>query len=218
MPPIIGTAMRCITSEPVPVLHMIGSKPAMMATTVIIFGRTRSTAPRMMAAFRSARVKGRCAAAHSALHLGEGVVEIDEHHDARLGRDARQCNEPHGYRDRKVEAQRPQQPEPAYQREWQGQHDDQGFGERPEVQIEQQEYDQQRDRDDNLEPGLGPLQVFELSAPGHVIAGRECHACRDGLLRFGDIAAEVAIPDVDEDVSGELAVLGADGRRAARRA
>ena len=49
MPPIIGTAMRCMTSEPVPVLHMMGSSPAMMATTVIIFGRTRSTAPTMMA-------------------------------------------------------------------------------------------------------------------------------------------------------------------------
>ena len=49
MPPIIGTAMRCMISEPVPVLHMIGSRPAMIATTVIIFGRTRSTAPSMMA-------------------------------------------------------------------------------------------------------------------------------------------------------------------------
>ena len=49
MPPIIGTAMRCMISEPVPVLHMIGNRPAMMATTVIIFGRTRSTAPSMMA-------------------------------------------------------------------------------------------------------------------------------------------------------------------------
>ena len=50
MPPIIGTAMRCITSAPVPWLHMMGSSPAMMAATVIIFGRTRSTAPDMMAA------------------------------------------------------------------------------------------------------------------------------------------------------------------------
>ena len=49
MPPIIGTAMRCMTSEPVPVLHMMGSRPAMMATTVIILGRTRSTAPIMIA-------------------------------------------------------------------------------------------------------------------------------------------------------------------------
>jgi hypothetical protein len=30
----------CTISEPVPVLRMIGSRPAMMATTVIIFGRT----------------------------------------------------------------------------------------------------------------------------------------------------------------------------------
>jgi hypothetical protein len=35
MPPIIGTAMRCITSAPVPWAHMIGSNPAMMAQTVI---------------------------------------------------------------------------------------------------------------------------------------------------------------------------------------
>jgi len=32
MPPIMGTAMRCMISDPVPVLHMIGSKPAMMAS------------------------------------------------------------------------------------------------------------------------------------------------------------------------------------------
>ena len=56
MPPTMGTAIRRISSEPVPVLHKIGSKPAMMAVTVIIFGRTRSTAPDMMAARRSARV------------------------------------------------------------------------------------------------------------------------------------------------------------------
>ena len=49
MPPIIGTAMRCMISEPAPVLHMIGSSQAMIATTVIIFGRTRSTAPSMIA-------------------------------------------------------------------------------------------------------------------------------------------------------------------------
>ncbi len=49
MPPTIGAAMRLITSEPVPVPHMIGSRPAMIATTVIIFGRTRSTAPSMTA-------------------------------------------------------------------------------------------------------------------------------------------------------------------------
>ena len=48
MPPIIGTAVRCVTSDPVPVLHRMGSSPAVMAMTVIILGRTRSTAPSMM--------------------------------------------------------------------------------------------------------------------------------------------------------------------------
>jgi len=46
MPPIIGTAMRCMTSEPVPVLQRMGKRPAMIAKTVIILGRTRSTAPK----------------------------------------------------------------------------------------------------------------------------------------------------------------------------
>jgi hypothetical protein len=49
MPPTIGAAMRRITSEPAPTLHMIGKRPAMIATTVIIFGRTRSTAPSITA-------------------------------------------------------------------------------------------------------------------------------------------------------------------------
>jgi hypothetical protein len=31
------------------VLHMMGSRPPIIATTVIIFGRTRSTAPTMIA-------------------------------------------------------------------------------------------------------------------------------------------------------------------------
>jgi hypothetical protein len=36
-------------SAPVPVLHMIGRRPAKIVTTVIIFGRTRSTAPSITA-------------------------------------------------------------------------------------------------------------------------------------------------------------------------
>jgi len=45
MPPIIGAAMRCITSAPVPLDHMIGNRPAKMTATVIAFGHIRSTAP-----------------------------------------------------------------------------------------------------------------------------------------------------------------------------
>ncbi len=45
MPPTMGAAMRRMVSEPVPVPHMMGSSPAMIAVTVIILGRTRKTAP-----------------------------------------------------------------------------------------------------------------------------------------------------------------------------
>ncbi len=45
MPPTIGAAIRFITSAPVPLLHMIGSSPARITHAVMIFGRTRLTAP-----------------------------------------------------------------------------------------------------------------------------------------------------------------------------
>ena len=54
MPPTIGTAMRRISSEPVPVPHRIGKSPAMMAIPLIIFARTRLAAPATIARSRSA--------------------------------------------------------------------------------------------------------------------------------------------------------------------
>ena len=100
-----------MTSDPVPVLHMIGKSPAMIATTVIIFGAhafdrashdrgmqigTRELSP-LRRAFRS--------------DLVESMVEIDEHHDARFRCDACQRNiEPDGHSNGKIETEPPQQP------------------------------------------------------------------------------------------------------------
>jgi hypothetical protein len=56
IPPIIGAAMRFMTLAPVPVPHRIGSSPIIVDATVIIFGRTRSTAPSITAAYSSAVV------------------------------------------------------------------------------------------------------------------------------------------------------------------
>ena len=56
IPPIIGAAIRFITLAPVPLDHMIGKSPAMIAVTVMILGRTRSTAPSMTASYRSRSV------------------------------------------------------------------------------------------------------------------------------------------------------------------
>ena len=56
-PPIIGAAMRFITSAPAPWLHMIGSNPNKIAITVIILGRMRFTAPSLIASRRSSIVE-----------------------------------------------------------------------------------------------------------------------------------------------------------------
>ena len=87
MPPIIGTAIRCMISEPAPVLHMIGSRPAMIATTVIIFGRTRSTAPHDGI---TEIVTGEPAAfgRASGPDFLQGIIEVDQHHDAGFRGDA----------------------------------------------------------------------------------------------------------------------------------
>ena len=71
----------------------------MIATTVIIFGRTRSTAPCMMASCEVApRVKDDTfeKAARASCISDKRVVEVDQHHDARLGRDTRKRDEAHG--------------------------------------------------------------------------------------------------------------------------
>src|SRR5581483_4475760 len=53
MPPIIGAAMRFITSAPLPVDHMIGTSPRNITETVMTFGRRRLTAPCRIASLRS---------------------------------------------------------------------------------------------------------------------------------------------------------------------
>ena len=57
------------------------------------------------------------------------------------------------------------------------------------------------------------MQIFELSTPFDVIAGRELHLLRHGRSGVAHIAAEIAAREIDIDVSDELRVLGADPRR-----
>lgn len=49
IPPIIGAAIRRITSDPVPPKNITGNKLPMMAETVIMIGRKRNRAPLLYA-------------------------------------------------------------------------------------------------------------------------------------------------------------------------
>src|SRR5262249_41063923 len=90
---------------------------------------------------------------------------------------------------------------------------DQVLGDSSEVQVQQHEGDEDRERHDHFEARLSAFQVLELPAPGDVIARGEFDLCSDRLLGIGDVPAEVAIPKINVDVSGELGVLGANARR-----
>lgn len=76
-----------------------------------------------------------------------------------------------------------------------------------EIEVQQQENDEQRQRHDDREALLGAFVELELAAPDSVIARRELDRGGDGLLRIGDVAAEIALAGIDENVSGKLGVL-----------
>jgi small multidrug resistance family-3 protein len=89
MPPTIGAAMRCITSEPGAAAPHDGHRPARITATVIALGRTRSTAPSRMASSRSAVVSP-CPARQMRL---PGLLQVQQHDHAELGGHAGQRDE-----------------------------------------------------------------------------------------------------------------------------
>jgi hypothetical protein len=86
-------------------------------------------------------------------------------------------------------------------------------GQAAKIQVEQKKDDQECHGNDNSQPRLDTLQIFKLAAPG-VIAGRKLYARCHGPLRIGDVAAEVAVADIDKDaVRPRFARRAANSRR-----
>ena len=110
-PPTIGATTRFIMSEPAPIDHMMGIKPMKAAETVIIFGRTRLTAPWMIASIRSAFVFR----LPFAFCLVVGQIQEQEHEDAGLRVKAHQCDHADPGGNRNVVAEDPHEPDGADQ-------------------------------------------------------------------------------------------------------
>src|SRR5262249_55096874 len=81
---------------------------------------------------------------------------------------------------------------------------------------EQQEDDQERYRNYDLEARGRALEILILAAPHHVVALWKLNVRLHRALCIGDVAAEVAVADVDIDVGRQLSVLSPDGCRPAR--
>ena len=209
MPPTIGAAMRRMTSDPVPLPNMIGSRPAMIAATVMMIGRTRSSAPSMTACCRPVSARPSLAADMSS----NGLVQVHEHDDADLDGDTGQRDEAHADRDRQFVAEQVQQPETADQGQRQRPHDDRDFGKTAEVDEQQQHDDGQRHRADDGQAFLRPHHVLVLPGPGQRIACGQFDLLGNDALRFSDVGAKVAIRDVDVGPAVQSRVLTLDHRR-----
>ena len=126
MPPSIGAAMRHhFRPTPVPLPHMIGNSPARITATVIALGERE--APRLRG-WRPARSAVLVATLRDANI--PGVLQVQQHDHAELGRHAASAMKPTARRHRQVVVQQPQQPDAADQREGQGRHDQQRLVER----------------------------------------------------------------------------------------
>ena len=90
-----GVASGFITSAPVRVLHMIGSRLATMVATVITFGPQPQARAVLDACKQIVASEGRAALGLRLLH---GFLEIDDHDDAGLdgGAEERDVADPHG--------------------------------------------------------------------------------------------------------------------------
>ena len=108
MPPRIGAAIGFITSDPTPVAHMIGASDRSVVPTVISFGRSRSTEPSIVA---SQHVPPRRAARPPDPPV-ERLVQVDDHDDAGLHRDAVERDVADPDRDGEVVAEPPLQQTP----------------------------------------------------------------------------------------------------------
>ena len=142
------------------------------------------------------------------------MIEVEQHDHAGLGIEARERNEadPHGHA--QVIAEQVEHPKCTYQRERNGEQHDNRLRDGLRVHVDENENDEQRERDDDFEPGFRGFEILELPCPLDVIAGRELHPFADALGGGFDVARDVVGGNVHKDEPDELRVFVADGRRA----
>ena len=148
--------------------------------------------------------------------LVQRLLQVDDHHDARLHGGAEERDEADPDGDGEVVAEQPEQVNAAGQRERHGQQDMCGFERRVVREIEQEEDDDDGDRDDDLEPLPRAHLVFVAAAPADEVAGRQRHARCDRRLGVVDEAADVAPLHVHQHRRQQQPVFRRDHRGAAR--
>ena len=118
---------------------------------------------------RIAQRRTRERASELALLALNGLLQIDDHHDAGLHRRPEERNEADPDRDREVVAQQPQQVDASGQSKGHGEEHVGGLDRRSVGEVQQHKDDQEHDRDHNLQPVTRALLVLPAPAPADVV-------------------------------------------------
>src|ERR1017187_7456485 len=124
-------------------------------------------------------------------------IQIQHHEHAGFSIHAHQCDQPDPHADTHVVAEEVKKPDGAHGRERYGQDDNHGL--RHGLRVEIQQHDDQKNRERQHHDQLVPntLHGLVLAAPGERIPGWKLDLIAYHLLRFLDIAADIAAGNVD---------------------
>ena len=178
MPPRIGAAIGFMTSEPTPLLHMMGTRLAITTVTVISFGRSRRTEPSIVACHTSFPV----ISPPSRSRLSEGFVQVHDHHHTGLDCHAVQGDvaDPHG--DREVVAKQPLQDDAAGYCVDHRQHHDGRLRRGVKRHVEQHEDDEEDERNEHFQPLARADLELVLTGPLQRVARGQLQVARDRRL------------------------------------
>ena len=144
--------------------------------------------------------------------------QVDQHDDAEFRRHTGQRNKADSGCDGLVVPHQVKQPEATGQREWQRAHDEQRLVEPAEDQIEQQKYDCERRRDDNLQAFIGTCEIFELPGIGQADTRWQIDFCGDDFLQIANHRGKIASAHINVDIACRSALLALEHGRAAGHA
>ena len=114
----------------------------------------------------------------------ERFMEIDDHDDSRLDRDAKERNVADRYGNAEVVFEQPLQQQSATHRIDGREDEDKRFGYRVKDQVQQQENHEEDDRQNQLQPLLGAQFEFVLSRPLKGVVGWQSQFVVKELVRI----------------------------------
>ena len=149
---------------------------------------------------------------HQLLH---GIIEVNDHDDARFHGQPEQGDETHGHRYREMNSVEIHHVGPANERKRNGDQTQQGFAHRVESEVQAAENHEQYNGQDEQQGALAADEVFVLPAPLQVVAGGQLALdALHPLHGFFHGAAEVAVAHVEEHRAAQLGILRVNHRRA----